>query len=148
MGRASAFVRFAASLAGAALALALLVSGLTATAIAQRVVPETPRISPGAPGGGGSSGVGGGAGLLAPTPGLNTTMPSLKPAPMPTPPAAAAPAAPARVVRFRCEVAPNDQSCRKSGAGEDGGGGDEECSCARDYCHTTEAGTRVCEKLQ
>ncbi len=96
----------------------------------------------------GGGGTGGGAGLLAPTPGLNSTLPDLKPAPIPTPPAAAAPAAPARVVRFRCEVAPEHQSCREPGAKDDGGGGDEECSCAHDYCHTTAAGQRVCEKLQ
>jgi hypothetical protein len=67
-------------------------------------------------------------------------------APQPAPPVAA-PAAPARVVRFRCELAPQAEACREPGA-PDGGGDDAECSCARDYCHTTETGTRVCEKLQ
>jgi hypothetical protein len=122
------------------------------------------------------SGTGGSAGVMAPHPmppaGAAITPPVLTPpvltppvlapsvtAPMPAPPIAApaapapaapaitAPAAPARVVRFRCEVAPQDQSCREPGT-SDGGGGDEDCSCARDYCHTTAAGIRVCDKLQ
>ena len=88
---------------------------------------------------------------MAPLPPLPPAMqaPTL-PAPVVVPQAAppvVEPAAPARVVRFRCEVAPQDQSCREPGA-SDGGGGDEECSCARDTCHTTAAGIRVCEKLQ
>jgi len=126
-----------------------MVSGLTTTAIAQRVVPETPRVSPlPVPPGGGSSGVGGGAGLIAPMP-RALTLPEIAAPPVvaPAAPAVVAPAAPARVVRFRCEVAPQDQTCRDPGAG-DGGGDDAECNCARDYCHTTEAGSRVCEKLQ
>ena len=82
-----------------------------------------------------------------------TLTPSLTPSVIPTlPPAVAVPqvAAPvpaARVVRFRCELAPQDQSCREPGVG-DGGGDDGECNCARDYCYTSRAGIRVCERLQ
>jgi hypothetical protein len=64
----------------------------------------------------------------------------------PTPVPSAEPAAPARVVRFRCEVAPQSEVCREPALAEAGGGGGEECSCARDYCHVTETGTRICEK--
>jgi hypothetical protein len=114
------------------------------------------------------SGTGGSAGVMAPHPmppaGAAITPPVLTPpvltppvlapsvtAPLPAPPIAApaapAPAAPARVVRFRCEVAPQSEACREPGT-PDGGGEDTECNCARDPCRTTEAGTRVCEKLQ
>ena len=71
----------------------------------------------------------------------------------PAPPAPAAPeAAKARTVRFSCEVAPYDQSCREAGV-PDGGGDDGECNCARDPCydHYDAAGgytTRICQKLQ
>jgi hypothetical protein len=127
----------------------LLLASLAVPAGAQRVVTEPPRTGgpPGMPPVGGGGGTGGGAGLLAPMPGLNSTLPSVTPAPVPTPPAAVAPAAPARVVRFRCELAPQDEACREPGSA-DGGGDDEECTCARDRCYTTEAGNRVCEKLQ
>jgi hypothetical protein len=57
----------------------------------------------------------------------------------------AAPAAP--VVRFRCELAPQDQACRESGS-DDGGGGDDECNCARDRCYWDDRGRHVCEKRQ
>jgi len=136
----------------AALAFVLLAASLAAGAAAQRLGTQPGVGKP--PGG-----IGGGAGIIAPLPPLPPAMqaPTL-PAPAvvpraappvaaPAAPAVPAPAAPARVVRFRCEVAPQDQSCREPGA-SDGGGGDEECSCARDYCHTTAAGNRVCEKLQ
>jgi hypothetical protein len=137
-------------LASAIVIFAIFGLGLAATGQAQRVVPETPRI------GSGSAGVGGGAGLIGPLPPLPPAMqaPVLSPpvaAPQVAPPlavpAAPAPAAPARVVRFRCEVTPQDQSCREAGA-PDGGGDDAECNCTRDHCTTTEAGIRVCEKLQ
>jgi len=134
---------------GAFVMCILLTTLLGADAAAQRIKTPGPGVPPG--------GIGGGAGLIAPLPPLPPAMqaPTL-PAPVvvtPTaPPVAAppvaAPAAPARVVRFRCELAPQDQSCREPGAGDDGGGGGEECSCARDYCHTSAAGTRICEKLQ
>lgn len=113
---------------------------------AQRVITEPPRVGPPQvtvpPGG--TSGVGGGAGLIPTLP--VPALPSVKPPPVAVP-APAAPAAQPRVVRFRCELAPQEQACKEPGA-SDGGGGDEECNCARDYCHTTKAGNRVCEKLQ
>ena len=132
-----------------ALALVLLAAGLATGAAAQRLGTQPGTGKP--PGG-----IGGGAGIMAPLPPLPPAMqaPTL-PDPVIVPQAAtpleappvAAPAAPARVVRFRCEVAPQDQSCREPGA-SDSGGGDAECSCSRDTCHTTAAGIRVCEKLQ
>ncbi len=139
----------------AAAALALLV-GMAAAASAQHVAPEPPRVGPpvvGVPPTGGA-GIGGGAGLIP-------TMPEMRSAPAIAPPPdiapaapvePAAPVAPAPVVRFRCELAPQDEACREPGA-PDGGGDDAECSCARDYCHdrtdpATGASTRVCEKLQ
>jgi hypothetical protein len=66
-------------------------------------------------------------------------------APQPVPPVAT-PAAPAATIRFRCELAPQAEACREPASAD--GGGDEECSCARDRCYMTEAGNRVCEKLQ
>jgi hypothetical protein len=94
--------------------------------------------------------------------GPSLTFPSLKPSitpslsptfkPVPTGPIVTAPVplapAPARVVRFRCEVAPNDQSCREPGTPDGGGSDDSNCSCSRDYCHLNNAGRRVCEKLR
>jgi len=53
-------------------------------------------------------------------------------------------AAPARIVRFRCELAPQEQACREPGSAD--GGGDDECNCTRDYCYTASTGVRVCEK--
>jgi hypothetical protein len=136
----------------ATLALVLLTMGLASGAAAQRI-GTTP------------GGIGGGAGVIGPTPHLPPlapaiTTPVIPPlaspplaAPLPTaPPVAApvtpaAPAAPAAVVRFRCEVAPQEQACRDPGAAPDGGGGDDsECSCSRDYCYYTESGTQICEK--
>jgi hypothetical protein len=85
------------------------------------------------------------------TPGVS---PSLSGAVAAPPAAAAAPVAAAPVaspvVRFRCEVAPYDQSCREPGA-PDGGGDDAECRCGRDPCYDrydAAAGytTRICEK--
>jgi hypothetical protein len=67
-------------------------------------------------------------------------------------PASVAAAPAPRAVRFRCDVAPDDQSCREAGA-PDGGGDDSECRCGRDPCYEhydAAAGytTRTCEKLQ
>ncbi len=80
--------------------------------------------------------------------------PAIAPPPVAAPPAAvpAAPAAPAPVVRFRCELTPEAESCKEPGT-PDGGGDDAECTCARDYCYdrvdpATGASARVCEKLQ
>jgi len=129
----------------AALGLALL-AALALGAEAQRVVTEPPRVGapPFTPPGGG--GIGGGAGLIPKLP--SPALPSVTAPPLAVPaPAVPAPAAPARVVRFRCDLAPEAQSCKEPGS-SDGGGGDEECNCARDYCHTGPAGNRVCEKLQ
>jgi hypothetical protein len=81
-----------------------------------------------------------------PQPSLSPTLRAPAITPQVAPPVAA-PAAPARVVRFRCELAPQAEVCREPGA-PDGGGDNAECNCARDYCLTTEAGNRVCEKLQ
>jgi len=150
MDRESSFAIVAGGRRLAWAVVVVLACGLSSTAIAQHVVTEPPRVGapPGMPPAGGG-GTGGGAGLLAPMPELKSTLPSVAPVPVPTPPAVAVPAVPATpVVRFRCEVAPEHQSCREPGAKDDGGGGDDECSCARDYCHTTAAGMRVCEKLQ
>ena len=136
-------------LLAAATAVGLLAAGLAAGAVAQRMAPTVPTLPPQVvappvvplpPGGG----VGGGAGLIG-------TLPQVPAAPAVTPqPAApvavpAAPVAPASVVRFRCEVAPEAESCKEP-LNADGGGGGEECSCARDYCYVTETGTQICEK--
>jgi hypothetical protein len=153
MRRDSSFAAIAGScrLAWAAIAMALLVFGLTTTAIAQHVVPETPRVGapPGLPPGGGT---GGGAGLMAPMP-RSLSVPKVAPPPVaPAAPAVVAPAAPPRVVRFRCDLAPEAEACKDPGA-PDGGGDDSECTCAHDDCHdrtdpATGALGRVCEKLQ
>ncbi len=130
---------------------------LTGTGAAQRAIVEPPRL-PTAPG---TSGVGGGAGLIPPFPQVPTARaiaPTLPPpvsvpaAPELSPPEAA-PAEPARVVRFRCEVAPQAETCREARAPDAGGGDDSECSCARDVCYdqldpATGLSHRVCEKAQ
>jgi len=141
-------------LLSAAVAVVLL-AGSTA---AQTVIVEPPKLPPPP----GAAGVGGGAGLAAPLPQLPTapsltpTLPAPLPAPVPAAPEAAppvaAPVAPARVVRFRCDVAPEAESCREPGA-PDGGGDDSECSCAKDLCYdqldpATGKSHRVCEKAQ
>ena len=81
-------------------------------------------------------------------------MPDFTPAPTavaPTPVAPAAPApaaatpAPVPLIRFRCEVAPGDSTCREQ-APPDAGGSDESCDCARDFCYSDPAGARFCEK--
>jgi hypothetical protein len=89
------------------------------------------------------------------TPSLTPSLtPNLTPSPGVTaaPPVStqAAPPAAARAVRFRCEVAPQDASCREAGA-PDGGDGDADCICGRDVCYDeVEPATgrlrRVCEK--
>ena len=121
----------------------------TATsAFAQHVVEPPVPISP-VPHFGG---IGGGAGALptmpqiAPAP-LNA--PQIAPAPAIAPPVAVpqpvAPVAPARVVRFRCQIAPEMDSCKEPPA-PDGGGSDEDCDCSHDYCYDDGSGGRVCEK--
>jgi hypothetical protein len=140
----------------AALSLVLLAG---AAAFAQRVVPEAPPTSPAPlpPTGGGT---GGGAGLIPTLPGLGAS-PSVAPPPAPAPvapqvapaaPQAAPPVAvpgtppgvPAPIIRFRCEVAPGQSTCKEQPP-SDGGGGDE-CDCARDLCYSDGAGARICEK--
>jgi|JRHI01.1.fsa_nt_gi hypothetical protein len=138
------------------LSAAVAVVTLAATASAQTVI-EPPRL----PNGPGTSGVGGGAGLIPPMPefpAAQSMTPALPPAvaaPLPAAPPVAAPAAPAepaREVRFICDVAPDAESCREAGS-PDGGGDDSECSCARDVCYdhldpSTGRAHRVCEKLK
>jgi hypothetical protein len=130
-----------------ALALTLL-AFLAVRAEAQHVVTEPPRVGApvGVPPMGGSTGIGGGAGLIPTLPQIQSA-PAIAAPPAAVPAAPAAPAAPARAVRFRCELQPQQESCREAGA-PDGGGDDSECNCTHDYCYTTAAGTRVCEKSQ
>lgn len=102
-------------------------------------------------------GIGGGAGLKPMPPPLPPMAPTLTPPALPTPvlptpvvpppvaaPQPATPAAPA-VVRFRCQLDPGAEACKEPPAA-DGGGGDEECNCARDYCYDDPTGFRVCQK--
>jgi len=103
------------------------------------------------------TGTGGGAGLTLPNPAPTYAAPPAAVMPVPGPSVQPVPAAPVRApptqVRFRCDLAPEEQSCQEAGAREDGGDGDSECNCARDFCHD-EAGPdpgqthRVCDKLQ
>jgi hypothetical protein len=148
MGCGSYFVDDAGGrLARVALIFALATLAFATTTLAQRVVPGTPapKVPTILPPGGGASGVGGGAGLIPAMPQMRSIAPPPAAAPVAPPAAApAAPVAPARVVRFRCEVAPEAETCREPGA-PDGGGDDSECSCARDHCRPTETGIRVCE---
>jgi hypothetical protein len=133
---------------------------LAGSAGAQTVIVEPPKL----PTGPGTSGVGGGAGLIPPmpefpaAPSMTPALPPPVAAPVPAPPPLAAPAAPvapsepAREVRFSCDVAPDAESCRETGA-PDGGGDDSECSCARDVCYdhldpSTGLSHRVCEKAK
>ena len=58
-----------------------------------------------------------------------------------------------RLVRFRCEVAPQEESCRGRTEAPDGGGDDSLCDCSKDYCYsdpdpTTGLMRRLCQKLQ
>jgi hypothetical protein len=138
------------------LSAAVAILMLAATASAQTVI-EPPRV----PTGPGTSGVGGGAGLIPPmpefpaAPSMTPALPPPVAAPLPAAPPVAAPAAPAeaaREVRFSCDVAPDAESCREAGA-PDGGGDDSECSCARDGCYdhldpSTGRSHRVCEKAK
>jgi len=108
------------------------------------------RLPPRKPGGGG---IGGGSGVRPPpigAPTLSPTLPELLPTPKietpPAPPAAVQLPA-VRVVRFRCDLAPDSYECKNPDSGA-GGGDDETCNCARDLCRTTRIGNRVCEKLR
>ena len=153
-------------LASAAVAFVL----LSCSAMAQRVIVEPPRVYTPLPPPVGTTGIGGGAGLTLPNPATTFAAPppAVMPAPaapalpapapaLPVPTAQPLPAAPAPTpptqVRFRCELAPEDQSCKEEGVHDGGDGGDSECNCDRDYCHD-EAGPepgqtrRVCDKLQ
>jgi hypothetical protein len=115
---------------------------------AQKLVPTAPvLVPPKVPMPQLPAGTGGGASLAPAMPDF-TPAPALV-APPPVAPAAPAPAAatpaPAPLIRFRCEVAPGDSSCREQ-APPDAGGSDETCDCARDFCYTDPAGARFCEK--
>jgi len=128
------------------LSAAVAIFMFTATASAQTVI-EPPRL----PNGPGTSGVGGGAGLIPPMPEFPAAR-SMTPALPPPVAAPAVPAEPAREVRFSCDLAPDAESCREAGA-PDGGGDDSECSCARDVCYdhldpSTGRSHRVCEKAK
>lgn len=135
------------SLPVAALFVALLAVGPTRVS-AQRVAPELPRVNtvpvPQLPSG--NSAIGG-TGLSPSIPELPSA-PSIEPLPAPLAPAAAAPVAapgsPARIIRFRCEVAPGDSTCKEQPPPD--GGGDDDCDCARDLCYNDGAGARICEK--
>jgi hypothetical protein len=114
-----------------------------APVLAQKLVPTAPVfVPPRAPVPQLPTGTGG---ALAPA------MPDFTPSPAPTPTAPAAPApaaatpAPVPLIRFRCEVAPGDSTCREQ-APPDAGGSDESCDCARDFCYSDPAGARFCEK--
>ena len=148
-------------LLSAAVAFALAAGAITGGAQAQRFVDPVPPTNPIPPLPGGVTGIGGGAGL---TPALPQLPPAYSPPPpavmpMPTPapaspaPATPTPATPAKAVRFRCDLAPAEQTCKEAGTPDAGGDGDSNCDCARDYCHD-EAGPepgqshRVCDKLQ
>jgi hypothetical protein len=148
---------------------------LAGAAVAQTVL-EPPRApaQPVVPG----NGLGGGAGLMAPLPmpiptpstlppplpaPTTTTLPAPLPAPTPVAPEAAPPVAtpaapaeapaPARAIRFKCDVAPEAAGCKDPAAAEGGDGGDSQCDCAKDLCYDQlDPGTgkshRVCEKAQ
>ena len=117
--------------------------------LAQKLVPTAPVfVPPMAPVRQLPTGTGGGPGGLAPA------MPDFTPAPTPVAPTPVAPAAPAPaaatpapvpLIRFRCEVAPGDSTCREQ-APPDAGGSDESCDCTRDFCYSDAAGARFCEK--
>jgi hypothetical protein len=128
------------------LSAAVAIFVVAAPASAQTVI-EPPRL----PNGPGTSGVGGGAGLIPPMPEFPAAR-SMTPALPPPVAAPAVPAEPAREVRFSCDLAPDAESCREAGA-PDGGGDDSECSCARDVCYdhldpSTGRSHRVCEKAK
>jgi hypothetical protein len=57
-----------------------------------------------------------------------------------------APAPVVRSVRFWCDVAPQQESCREHTETPDGGGDDSECNCMRDHCYYTDTGRHICEK--
>ncbi len=162
-------------LLSAAVVCALLVGSLAGSAQAQRFVDPVPSPKFPTPLPGSMTGTGGGAGLTLPNPAPTYAAPPaavmpvpaapLPAAPLPAAPAPAVPVplvqpvpaapapAPPTQVRFRCDLAPEEQSCQEAGAREDGGDSDSECNCARDFCHD-EAGPdpgqthRVCDKLQ
>lgn len=84
------------------------------------------------------------------SPTLGPTLPDLPPTPtietQPKPPVAVQRPT-VRIIRFRCDLAPDSRECKNPDSG-DGGGDDEMCNCARDICRTTRIGNRVCEKLR
>ncbi len=84
------------------------------------------------------------------SPTLGSTLPDLPPAlKIETQPAVPAtvqlPAV--RIIRFRCDLAPDSRECKNPDSG-DGGGDDETCNCGRDICRTNRIGNHVCEKLR
>jgi hypothetical protein len=84
------------------------------------------------------------------SPPMGPTLPDLPPTPkietQPAPPAAVQLPS-VRVIRFRCDLAPESYECKNPDSG-DGGGDDETCNCARDICRINQFGNRVCEKLR
>ena len=82
------------------------------------------------------------------SPTLGPTLPDLPPTPtietQPKPPVAVQRPT-VRIIRFRCDLAPDSRECKNPDSG-DSGGDDEMCNCARDICRTTRIGNRVCEK--
>ncbi len=82
------------------------------------------------------------------SPTLGSTLPDLPPTPtiktQPKPPVAVQRPT-VRIIRFRCDLAPDSRECKNPDSG-DGGGDDETCNCVRDICRTTRIGNRVCEK--
>ena len=132
----------------AAVFVALFTVVTPAHVLAQKLVPTAPVfVPPMAPVPQLPTGAGGGPG------GLEPAMPDFTPSPAivaPTPVAPAAPApaaatpAPVPLIRFRCEVAPGDNTCREQAPPD--GGSDESCDCTRDFCYSDAAGARFCEK--
>lgn len=84
------------------------------------------------------------------SPPLGPTLPDLPPTPkietQPVPPAAVQLPS-VRVIRFRCDLAPDSYECKNPDS-SDGGGEDETCKCARDICRVNRIGNRLCEKLR
>jgi hypothetical protein len=122
-----------------AAAFCMAVLGCMATAgLAQRLPQDT------------GAGTGGGAGR-APVvpPGIGGGMPAapaMKPAApeLKIVPVVPAPAVPAPIIRFRCEVPAGQSTCKDPAPAE--GAADETCDCARDLCYKDPSGARVCEK--
>jgi hypothetical protein len=115
-----------------------------APAAAQKVVPTVP--PPMSPKPQPPTGTGGGAGLAPSMPDFSPAPAIVAPSPSaPAAPTTVVPVAPAPLIRFRCEVPSGESTCKEPPP-SDGGGSDETCNCARDFCYQDGTGTRVCEK--